>query len=88
MPKYYCPYCSPRYQISIECSDCKLTCGKCGDPLVRVSVIKSTQIFALISASAFIAPLIITTLVFIQDLKRPQSIRPNQVMSILLTESF
>ena len=36
-----------------------MVCGQCGDPLVKVKLIKPTQIFAFIAAAAFITPLIL-----------------------------
>ncbi len=84
MAKYHCPYCSPRYQIHKERSDGVMVCGHCGDPLVKIPAIKPTQIFALIAASAFIAPLIMTTFVYIRELKRPQLQRSLQAMTVAL----
>ena len=86
MPKYHCPYCSPRYQIHKERSDELKICGQCGDPLVKVPPIKATQIFAFITAFAFITPLIMTLFAFIQDLKRTQPQRNIQAMTVVFTE--
>ncbi len=72
MDKYHCPYCSSFYQVQKKRSDGVMICGQCGDPLIKTQSIKPTQIFALIAATAFIAPLLITAFSFIQDLKRPQ----------------
>ena len=85
MAKYHCPYCSPRYQFHKQRSDGVMICGQCGDPLVKTSPIKLTQIFALVLASVFIAPLFITALAFIQDLNRSKPRKYMQSMSILFT---
>ncbi len=86
MARYHCPYCSPRYQIQRQRSDGVMICGQCGDPLVKITAIKPTQIFALIAASAFIAPLLITILAFIQDLNKPQPSRNMQAITIVFKE--
>ncbi len=67
MNRYYCPYCSPIYQFHIERDDGVMICGQCGDPLVEKKIIKSKQIFAMISITAFIAPLIMMVLTFIDN---------------------
>ena len=59
MPKFYCPYCSPKYPVHKQRADGIMVCGQCGDPLVKVKLIKPTQIFAFIAAAAFITPLIV-----------------------------
>ncbi len=82
--RYFCPYCSLRYQIHKKRSDGVMVCEYCGDPLVKVQAIKPTQVFALIAAFAFIAPLLMTAFVFIQDLKRPQTQRSMQAMNVVL----
>ena len=61
-----------------------MVCGQCGDPLVKVPAIKLTQIFALIAAFAFIAPLLMTAFAFIQDFKKPQSQRSIQAIKVPL----
>tara|TARA_Y100001968_G_C19295818_1_gene686566 strand:+ start:504 stop:782 length:279 start_codon:yes stop_codon:yes gene_type:complete len=85
MAKYHCPYCSPRYQFHKQRSDGVMICGQCGDPLVKTSPIKLTQIFALVLASVFIAPLFITAFAFIQDLNRSKPRNYIQSMSIVFT---
>ncbi|AAP99750.1 MULTISPECIES: Zn ribbon-like protein [Prochlorococcus] len=67
MSKYYCPYCNPHYQFHTRRKDGALICGLCGDPLIKSKLIKSTQLFALIAAFAFVSPLIIMVLTFIND---------------------
>ena len=48
-----------------------MICGQCGDLLVKVPVIRPTQIFALIAAAAFMAPLLVLVIAFIKDQNRP-----------------
>ena len=59
MDRYYCPYCSPKYQFHKQTNDGLMICGQCGEPLIKTSFINPVRVFALIAASAFIAPLII-----------------------------
>tara|TARA_B100000700_G_C14878470_1_gene776866 strand:- start:180 stop:377 length:198 start_codon:yes stop_codon:yes gene_type:complete len=63
-----------------------MICGQCGDPLVKIPAIKLTQIFAIVAAIAFIAPLFITAGAFFQDLNRPQPKNSIQVMAFKLSE--
>ena len=86
MAKYHCPYCSSRYQIHKQRSDGVMICGQCGDPLVRIPAIKITQIFAIVAASAFIAPLLITVFSFIQDLNIPEPKKTLLTMGIVFKD--
>tara|TARA_Y100001968_G_C19025840_1_gene557380 strand:- start:60 stop:371 length:312 start_codon:yes stop_codon:yes gene_type:complete len=86
MAKYHCPFCSPRYQIHKKRSDGVMICGQCGDPLIKISLIKPTQIFAILAATAFVAPLVLTAFAFIQDLNRSQPRKTAQFKSIPLRE--
>ena len=72
MTRYHCPYCLSRYQIHQQRSDGVMVCGQCGDPLVKIPLIKPTQIFALIVAFAFVAPLILIVFSYFHDSNRPQ----------------
>ena len=69
MSKYQCPFCEPRYQFHKKRSDGVMICGQCGDPLVKIPLIKPTQIFALVAASAFIIPLGLMVFDLLKDLK-------------------
>ena len=62
-----------------------MVCGQCGDPLVKVPLIRPTQIVGLVAAAAFIAPLLLMVFVFIQDQKRPQPKRPLSTMAAVTT---
>ncbi len=77
MAQYHCPYCSSRYQIHKKRSDGVMVCGQCGDPLIKTSLIRPTQIVALLVVSAFIAPLIMMLWAFIQGLNKSQ---PNDTL--------
>ena len=55
--------------------DGTMVCGQCGDPLIRVQFVRPIQIFALIAASSFAAPLIVMLIVFIKDQTPPDSIQ-------------
>ena len=59
MNNYHCPYCSPHYQVHKRRQDGQMVCGQCGEQLVKVPLIKTTQIFAVVAAAGFIAPLIL-----------------------------
>ena len=72
MTRYYCPYCHPRYQFHKKRNDGVLICGQCGDPLLKIPLIKPTQIFALIAAAAFISPFIAIALGLFQEQNQPK----------------
>ena len=59
MKKYYCPYCNPKYQFSIE-NYGKLVCGLCGEDLVKKPIIQFKQLIALLLVFSFSFPLIFT----------------------------
>ena len=84
MSSYYCPYCSPKYQFQKTRSDGTLVCGLCGDPLLKTVLIKPTQCFALIVILAFISPLIIMVITFINGQKKPtQSPHKSPIASLV-----
>ena len=85
MSRYYCPFCSSRYQFHKTNSDGVLICGKCGDPLIKKPLINSRQIFGLIAASAFMAPLLIMIVFVIKDLsseKLPWNFESSTLLNI------
>ena len=70
MSRYYCPFCSSRYQVHKTSSDGILICGLCGDPLVKKSLLNSRRIFGAVAASAFLAPLLIMIIFVINDFSK------------------
>ena len=59
MSRYYCPFCSARYQFHKTRSDGVLICGLCKDPLIKKPLLNSRRIIGVVAASAFLAPLLI-----------------------------
>ena len=57
MNKYYCPYCNPKYQFSIENYE-KLKCGLCGEDLIKKPIIQFKQLIALLLVFSFSFPLL------------------------------
>ena len=84
MSRFYCPFCSSRYQLQKTRSDGIFICGQCGDPLMRKPLINSRQIFGLIAVSAFLAPLLIMTAFVVQDFTK-ENLPNNSKSSFLLT---
>ena len=82
MSRYYCPFCSFRYQFPVTSSDGVLICGLCGDPLVKKSLINSRRIIGAVAASAFLAPLLIMIIFVINDFSKEQL--PNNSDSLVL----
>ena len=73
MTRYKCPYCLPRYQFSQQRSDGVMVCGQCGEPLLKVPLIKPTQIIALIAVLSLIAPFILMIFDYVKELNRDYS---------------
>ena len=74
MSRFYCPFCSIRYQFHKTNSEGVLICGQCGDPLIKKPFINTSQIFGLVTALSFLAPLLIMFVLTIRDFneeKRP-----------------
>ena len=67
-------------------SDGTLVCGLCGDPLLKTVLFKPTQFFALVAILAFIAPLIIMIITFINSQKKPTQIQYNSPIASLIKD--
>ncbi len=84
MSRYYCPFCSSRYQFCKTRSDDVLICGLCGDPLMKKSFVNSRQIFGIFAAAAFLAPLFIMIIFVIKDFTK-ETLPSNSESLVLLT---
>jgi len=84
MIRYYCPFCSSRYQFHKTSSDGILICGLCGDPLVKKSLLNSRRIIGAVAASAFLAPLVIMIIFVIKDFSK-EKIQNNSDSFVVLT---
>tara|TARA_Y100001968_G_C18830434_1_gene468854 strand:- start:123 stop:398 length:276 start_codon:yes stop_codon:yes gene_type:complete len=82
MSKYYCPFCSSRYQFNKARSDGVLICGLCGDPLIKKPLLNSRRIIGVLAASAFLAPLLIMIFFIIDDFTKEKL--PNNSESLVL----
>ena len=72
MSRYYCPFCSSRYQFLRTRSDGVFICGQCGDPLMKKPLINLRQVFGLFTASAFLAPFLIMIIFVLKDFTKKQ----------------
>ena len=68
MSRYYCPFCTSRYQIQKTSSDGILICGQCGDPLTKKPLINLRQLCGVFAIAAFLAPLVIMIVFAIEDI--------------------
>ena len=84
MSRYYCPFCSSRYQFHKTSSDGVLICGLCGDPLVKKPLLNSRRIIGVVAASAFLAPLVIMIIFIIKDFSK-EKLPINSDSLVLLT---
>jgi len=71
MNKYYCPYCNPKYQFSIE-NYGKLKCGLCGEDLIKKPIIQFKQLIALLLVFSFSFPLLFIIFSSIINTKKDQ----------------
>ncbi len=63
-----------------------MICGQCGDPLIKKPLINSRQIFSLIAALAFLAPLLLMIVVVINDITNQKL--PNNSESLVLSDFY
>ena len=82
MSRYYCPFCSSRYQFHKTRSDGVLICGLCGDPLIKKPFLNSKRIIGVLTVSAFLAPLLIMIIFVIKDFSKEKL--PNNSDSLVL----
>ena len=89
MSRYYCPFCSPRYQFHKTSSDGILICGLCGDPLVKNSLLNSRRIIGAVAAFAFLAPLVIMIIFVIKDFsKEKHPINSDSLVLLTIDKSW
>ena len=82
MSRYYCPFCSSRYQFKKTRSDGIFICGQCGDPLMKKPLINLRQTFGLVALSAFLAPLLIMIVFVMNDFIKEK--KPTNSESLVL----
>tara|TARA_B100001093_G_C26324831_1_gene799258 strand:+ start:66 stop:341 length:276 start_codon:yes stop_codon:yes gene_type:complete len=89
MSRYYCPFCSSRYQFHKTSSDGVLICGLCGDPLVKKPLLNSRRIIGAVAASAFLAPLVIMIIFVINDFSKEKlPINSDSLVTLAFDESW
>ena len=86
MSRYYCPFCSSRYQFQKTRSDGVLICGLCGDPLVKKPLLISRRIFGVVAASVFLTPLLISIIFVLKN--STKEIQPRTYESLVLSNIY
>ena len=81
MSRYYCPYCSSRYQFTKILTEGELVCGQCGELLVKITFIRTTQLFSLITVIALISPFILYLSYYFNNIKSPANESKNYLIS-------
>ena len=84
MSRFYCPFCSYRYQYHKTNSDGVLICGQCGDPLMKKPLINTRQFFGLVAALSFLSPLLIMFVLAVNDFNH-EKIQRNRETSVPIT---
>ena len=90
MVRYYCPYCNPKYQFQKQSPKGTLTCGLCGEDLVKKPFIRLNQIIALIAAASLLLPLIYTFIFLIKNQIKPpnKNYQANRNYTIIIKETI
>ena len=84
MSRFYCPFCSSRYQFHKTRDDGVLICVQCGDPLIKKNILNLRRIFGGVVASAFLTPLLIMIVFVIKDFSK-EKFPSNSDSLVLLT---
>ena len=71
MARFYCPYCSPKYQFQKQTTKGTLICGLCGEDLLKKPFIRVNQIIALVAATSLFLPLAYGFIFFIKNPNNP-----------------
>tara|TARA_B100000212_G_scaffold127860_1_gene95885 strand:+ start:406 stop:684 length:279 start_codon:yes stop_codon:yes gene_type:complete len=88
MSKYFCPYCNPKYQFSLETNG-KLVCGLCGEELIKKTKIQFKQLIALFLVFSFSFPMVyIIFTTIINTNKEQEKILANQKTTIRNYKEF
>ena len=88
MSRYYCPFCSSRYQFHKTSIEGVLICGLCGDPLIKKPLLNSRRIIGVVAASAFLAPLLIMIIVVIKDFTKEKLPRNSESLVFLTIDKL
>ena len=91
MIKYYCPYCSSKYQFKSISNTGKFLCGLCGEEMIKKSFINIKQIISLTVVMTFVLPLFYTFALSIinkKDLKKDLYQISNTVSTSSLNSSI
>ena len=88
MSRYYCPFCSSRYQFHKTSIEGVLICGLCGDPLIKKPLLNSRRIIGVVAASAFLAPLLIMIIVGIKDFTKEKLPRNSESLVFLTIDKL
>ena len=86
MSRYYCPFCSSRYQIHKTRSDGVVICGLCGDPLIKKPLLNSRRIIGLVAASAFQVPYLVMIIFVIEDFAKEKYTNNSESLVLLSIE--
>tara|TARA_Y100000766_G_C18523722_1_gene420166 strand:- start:289 stop:546 length:258 start_codon:yes stop_codon:yes gene_type:complete len=83
MSRYYCPFCNSRYQFHKTRNDGVLTCGICGDPLLKKPLINSRRIVGVLVATAFLTPLLVMIIFLINDFTKEKIPKDSVMISYI-----
>ncbi len=83
MSRYYCPFCSSRYQFQKTRSDGVLICGLCGDALIKKPLLNSRRLIGVVAALAFLSPLLIMIIFVVEDFTKDKQPKNSESLVLL-----
>ena len=83
MNRFYCPFCSSRYQFQKTRDDGILICGQCGDPLVKKPYLNSRGILGIVVSTAFFSPLLMLIVFAINDFTKEKPPKNSESLVLL-----
>ena len=84
MSRYYCPFCSSRYQFHKTRSDGVLICGQCGDPLIKKTLLNYRRVVGTIASLAILAPLLMMIIFVVEDFTNEKRPINYELLSLLI----
>ncbi len=83
MSRFYCPFCSFRYQFPKTSGYGDLICGQCGETLVKKPLVNLKRILGVVASSAFLTPLLIMVVFIVNDFTKEKL--PKNSESLLIS---
>ena len=83
MSRFYCPFCSSRYQFNKVRGDGVFICGLCGEQLIKKQFLNLRRIIGILVLLALLTPLLIMIVFIVKDFTKEKM--PDTSESLLLS---